>query len=199
MGTEYNSCTAQGRDDGFLWCSTTYNFDEDSKYGFCPHECKLTQWVPFLLKHILYVWHAAVMSVCTFCFWNLWFLWPHMTLGVMCPTWILLNQTKHLISLSVLVKQYLISHHSYTQSCSVVFEHEESRLARKMLFFFFLICFIWSELWNISSPSYCPTLQHEALSNILFISVMLLSMVLTWSDAITTNCQNTHVQSHFMW
>lgn len=137
MGTEYNSCTAQGRDDGFLWCSTTYNFDEDGKYGFCPHECKLTQWVPFLLKHILYVWHAAVMSVWTFCFWNLWFLWPHMTLGMMCPTWILLNQTKHLISLSVLVKQYLISHHSYTQSCSVVFEYEESRLARKMLFFFF--------------------------------------------------------------
>lgn len=40
MGVEYNSCTSQGRDDGFLWCSTTYNFDEDGKYGFCPHECK---------------------------------------------------------------------------------------------------------------------------------------------------------------
>lgn len=37
-GTEYNSCTSQGRDDGFLWCSTSYNFDEDGKYGFCPHE-----------------------------------------------------------------------------------------------------------------------------------------------------------------
>uniref|UniRef100_A0A8C6PLZ6 72 kDa type IV collagenase n=1 Tax=Nothobranchius furzeri TaxID=105023 RepID=A0A8C6PLZ6_NOTFU len=43
MGTEYNSCTSQGRDDGFLWCSTTYNFDEDSKYGFCPHEGILFQ------------------------------------------------------------------------------------------------------------------------------------------------------------
>lgn len=41
MGTEYNSCTSQGRDDGFLWCSTTANFDEDGKYGFCPHERKL--------------------------------------------------------------------------------------------------------------------------------------------------------------
>lgn len=41
MGTEYNSCTSQGRDDGFLWCSTTTNFDEDGKYGFCPHERKL--------------------------------------------------------------------------------------------------------------------------------------------------------------
>uniref|UniRef100_A0A8C8A0D3 72 kDa type IV collagenase n=1 Tax=Oryzias sinensis TaxID=183150 RepID=A0A8C8A0D3_9TELE len=42
MGTEYKSCTAQGRDDGFLWCSTTYNFDEDGKYGFCPHELLFT-------------------------------------------------------------------------------------------------------------------------------------------------------------
>uniref|UniRef100_A0A7N5ZYG4 72 kDa type IV collagenase n=1 Tax=Anabas testudineus TaxID=64144 RepID=A0A7N5ZYG4_ANATE len=42
MGTEYNSCTSQGRDDGFLWCSTTYNFDEDGKYGFCPHESMST-------------------------------------------------------------------------------------------------------------------------------------------------------------
>uniref|UniRef100_A0A3Q4GU76 72 kDa type IV collagenase n=1 Tax=Neolamprologus brichardi TaxID=32507 RepID=A0A3Q4GU76_NEOBR len=42
MGTEYNSCTAQGRDDGFLWCSTTYNFEEDGKYGFCPHELLFT-------------------------------------------------------------------------------------------------------------------------------------------------------------
>ncbi|KTG03737.1 hypothetical protein cypCar_00007041 [Cyprinus carpio] len=42
MGKEYTSCTSQGRDDGFLWCSTTYNFDEDGKYGFCPHELLFT-------------------------------------------------------------------------------------------------------------------------------------------------------------
>uniref|UniRef100_A0A8C9SYW7 72 kDa type IV collagenase n=1 Tax=Scleropages formosus TaxID=113540 RepID=A0A8C9SYW7_SCLFO len=42
MGQEYNSCTTQGRDDGFLWCSTTYNFDEEGKYGFCPHELLFT-------------------------------------------------------------------------------------------------------------------------------------------------------------
>uniref|UniRef100_A0A8C1WEM8 72 kDa type IV collagenase n=1 Tax=Cyprinus carpio TaxID=7962 RepID=A0A8C1WEM8_CYPCA len=43
MGKEYNSCTSQGRDDGYLWCSTTYNFDEDGKYGFCPHERDIIQ------------------------------------------------------------------------------------------------------------------------------------------------------------
>uniref|UniRef100_A0A670J1S2 72 kDa type IV collagenase n=1 Tax=Podarcis muralis TaxID=64176 RepID=A0A670J1S2_PODMU len=39
---EYNSCTDAGRSDGFLWCSTTYNFDADGKYGFCPHELLFT-------------------------------------------------------------------------------------------------------------------------------------------------------------
>ncbi|XP_069495734.1 72 kDa type IV collagenase [Ambystoma mexicanum] len=39
---EYNSCTDAGRSDGFLWCSTTYNFDSDKKYGFCPHELLFT-------------------------------------------------------------------------------------------------------------------------------------------------------------
>uniref|UniRef100_A0A8D0NI19 72 kDa type IV collagenase n=2 Tax=Sus scrofa TaxID=9823 RepID=A0A8D0NI19_PIG len=41
-GKEYNSCTDTGRSDGFLWCSTTYNFDKDGKYGFCPHEAMST-------------------------------------------------------------------------------------------------------------------------------------------------------------
>ena len=37
-GREYSSCTDTGRSDGFLWCATTYNFEKDGKYGFCPHE-----------------------------------------------------------------------------------------------------------------------------------------------------------------
>ncbi|KAM4017895.1 72 kDa type IV collagenase [Anomaloglossus baeobatrachus] len=39
---EYTSCTDAGRSDGFLWCSTSYNFDKDGKYGFCPHELLFT-------------------------------------------------------------------------------------------------------------------------------------------------------------
>ena len=46
MGTEYDTCTSKGRDDGFLWCSTTYDFDNDGKYGFCPHECE------YLTSHV---------------------------------------------------------------------------------------------------------------------------------------------------
>ncbi|XP_017273077.1 matrix metalloproteinase-9 [Kryptolebias marmoratus] len=38
LGKEYNSCTSEGRGDGKLWCSTTGNYDEDKKWGFCPDQ-----------------------------------------------------------------------------------------------------------------------------------------------------------------
>nr|XP_041572768.1 protein sel-1 homolog 1 isoform X2 [Taeniopygia guttata] len=38
MEKEYAECTADGREDGRLWCATTYDYKKDQKWGFCESE-----------------------------------------------------------------------------------------------------------------------------------------------------------------
>ncbi|KAK0131805.1 Protein sel-1 1 [Merluccius polli] len=38
QGKEYSECTTDGRGDGRLWCATSYDYDQEKKWGFCETE-----------------------------------------------------------------------------------------------------------------------------------------------------------------
>nr|CAB3263881.1 72 kDa type IV collagenase-like [Phallusia mammillata] len=42
LGKSYDSCTTEGRQDGYRWCATTSDFDADSKWAFCPDRAQGT-------------------------------------------------------------------------------------------------------------------------------------------------------------
>lgn len=43
MEKEYDECTSDGREDGRLWCATTYDYKSDLKWGFCETEEQAAQ------------------------------------------------------------------------------------------------------------------------------------------------------------
>ncbi|ELW49887.1 Protein sel-1 like protein 1 [Tupaia chinensis] len=43
LDKEYDECTSDGREDGRLWCATSYDYKTDEKWGFCETEEEAAQ------------------------------------------------------------------------------------------------------------------------------------------------------------
>lgn len=46
LDKEYDECTSDGREDGRLWCATTYDYKTDEKWGFCESAYRSSWGVP---------------------------------------------------------------------------------------------------------------------------------------------------------
>jgi len=43
LGKQYDSCTTEGRNDGYSWCATSSDYDVDGKWAFCPERVSGTR------------------------------------------------------------------------------------------------------------------------------------------------------------
>lgn len=85
-GQWFHSCTSIGREDGHLWCATTYNYGRDDRWGFCPVKSELQLYFSFWL-HWKQKLRASPQSPHTHCYLSLpshlaWFPSSHQALAV---------------------------------------------------------------------------------------------------------------------
>lgn len=50
-GQWFHNCTNIGREDGHLWCATTYDYGKDERWGFCPVKSESSLYLSEAPKH----------------------------------------------------------------------------------------------------------------------------------------------------
>ena len=71
----FHSCTGIGREDGHLWCATTFDYGKDENWGFCPVKSEWTlcllhlsaHWNPSISLSFFSAMSTPVSSYCVLC------------------------------------------------------------------------------------------------------------------------------------